>query len=253
MDSRPKEQDRCAAEADRIHSVLQGKAVHLLDGLRRGATDGLDPFLRAEARIGGLRPDRLRTLHRCGQLSLQTPATALLHAPLDKLRPRHSSRGPLPARLQAPLRFLPAHRGAGNREERNQRVRRAAAPAAHPLYLNGVGEVVLRVTRVQTQPTCGPAGRTDPRASKRSPRRKYLREAIAFPKNVDYDDEVFWGDRALAWMTGLPGLPSPSYQRLSTSIRHSPSIPVTRARLATLVLSQHTTPTPIRPAQPMPC
>ena len=34
-------------------------------------------------------------------------------------------------------------------------------------------------------------------------------------------------------MTGLPGLPSPSYQRLSTSIRHSPSIPVTTARQTT--------------------
>lgn len=98
---------------------------------------------------------------------------------------------------EAPLRFLPPHRGARNREQRYQRVRPPAVPAAYPLYLDGLREVVLRVAGVQTHLARGPAGWTDRPGPQGGPQRKYLCEAIASTQNVDYNDGVCWGDRAL--------------------------------------------------------
>ena len=95
--------------------------------------------------------------------------------------------------------------------------------------------MVLLVAGVQTHLACGPTGWTDRCGLQQGPQQEDLRKAIAFPGNLDYDDSAFVRETE-RWQEDLARSPASSYQRKATSIRHSPSIPVTRARVSTTSL-----------------
>jgi hypothetical protein len=93
--------------------------------------------------------------------------------------------------------------------------------------------MVLLVDGVLAEAASGPTGWTGLTHHQHGPSQLDRREAIGFFGNVEYDYRVFEGDRALVAVTGMPGFPFPSYQLPASSIRHSGTDSVTRARAST--------------------